>query len=143
MKQIPIAVKLFAVLLILGIISNAMTQIQKGKTRPLMTKQWMAGVIKPHCGAIQKGLEIPPVEDKGWRKLAVNAAVLSESSYVLMADGRCPDGVWATAASETLRIGSAELLKAIKSKNIEAAKRAFSQVTKSCSSCHEIHKKRK
>ena len=33
MKQIPIAVKLFAVLL-LGIISNAMTQIQKGKTRP-------------------------------------------------------------------------------------------------------------
>lgn len=49
MKQIPIAVKLFAVLLILGIISNAMTQIQKGKTRPLMTKQWMEKISSERC----------------------------------------------------------------------------------------------
>ena len=66
------------------------------------------------------------MEDKDWNKLAVNAAVLNESSYVLIADGRCPDGVWATAASETLRVGSTELLKAIESKDIEAAKSVFS-----------------
>ena len=82
------------------------------------------------------------MEDKSWHKLAVNAAVLNESSYILMADVRCPDGVWATAASETLRVGSTELLKAIESKDIEAAKSAFSQVTKSCGPCHKAHKKK-
>ena len=54
----------------------------------------------------------------------------NESSYVLMADDRCPDGVWATAALETLRIGSTEFLKAIESKDVEAAKRDFSQIEK-------------
>ena len=142
MKRMPMVIKLFFVLLILGVVSNAVTQIQKGKTRPLMTKQWMKGVIEPHCKAIKKGLEANLLEDKAWKKLAVNAAVLNESSYVLMADGRCPDRVWATAASETLRIGSTELLKAIESKDIEATKSAFSQVTKSCGACHEAHKKK-
>ena len=47
-----------------------------------------------------------------------------------MADDRCPDGVWATAALETLRIGSTEFLKAIESKDVEAAKRDFSQIEK-------------
>ena len=82
------------------------------------------------------------MEDKSWHKLAVNPAVLNESSYILMADVRCPDGVWATAASETLRVGSTELLKAIESKGIEAAKSAFSRVTKSCGACHKAHKKK-
>ena len=54
----------------------------------------------------------------------------NESSYVLMADDRCPDGVWATAALETLRIGSTEFLKAIESKDVEAAKSDFSQIEK-------------
>ncbi len=49
MKRMPMVIKLFFVLLILGVVSNAVTQIQKGKTRPLMTKQWMKGVIEPHC----------------------------------------------------------------------------------------------
>ena len=131
MKRMPIVIKLFFVLLILGLVSNAVTQIQKGKTRPLMTAQWMEGVITPHCKSIKKGLwGQTPLEDKDWKKLAVNAAVLNESSYVLMADDRCPDEVWATAASETLRIGSTELLKAIESKDVEAAKRDFSQIEK-------------
>ena len=143
MKQMPMVIKLFFVLLILGLVSNAVTQIQKGKTRPLMTAQWMEGVIAPHCKAIKKGLwGQTPLEDKDWKKLAVNAAVLNESSYVLMADDRCPDEVWATAASETLRIGSTELLKAIESKDVEAAKSAFSQIKKSCAPCHEAHKKK-
>ena len=131
MKRMPIVIKLFFVLLILGLVSNAVTQIQKGKTRPLMTAQWMEGVITPHCKSIKKGLwGQTPLEDKDWKKLAVNAAVLNESSYVLMADDRCPDEVWATAASETLRIGSTELLKAIESKDVEAAKSDFSQIEK-------------
>ena len=142
MKRISMVIKLFSVLLILGIVSNAVTQIQKGKTRPLTTEQWMEGVIQPHCKAIKKGLEANLLEDKAWNKLAVNAAVLNESSYVLMADDRCPDEVWATAASETLRIGSTELLKAIESKDVEAAKSAFSQIKKSCAPCHEAHKKK-
>ena len=56
MKRMPMGIKLFFVLLILGLVSNAVTQIQKGKTRPLMTAQWMEGVITPHCKSIKKGL---------------------------------------------------------------------------------------
>ena len=80
MKRISMVIKLFSVLLILGIVSNAVTQIQKGMTRPLTTEQWMEGVIQPHCKAIKKGLEANLLEDKAWNKLAVNAAVLNESS---------------------------------------------------------------
>lgn len=139
----PMAIKFFSVLLVLGLVGNALTQIQKGKKRLLRTEQWMEGVIQPHCGAIKKGLDSPPIEDKEWKKLAVNVAVLNESSYVLMADGRCPDGVWATAASETLRNGSATLLKAIEAKDLEVAKSAFAEMTKSCAACHKAHKKKK
>ena len=55
MKRISMVIKLFSVLLILGIVSNAVTQIQKRKTRPLTTEQWMEGVIEPHCKTIKKG----------------------------------------------------------------------------------------
>ena len=55
MKRIPIVIKLFSVLLILGVVSSAVTQIQKGKARPLTIEQWMEGVIEPHCKAIKKG----------------------------------------------------------------------------------------
>jgi len=58
MKRISMVIKLFSVLLILGIVSNAVTQIQKGKTRPLTTEQWMEGVIQPHCKAIKNCIKI-------------------------------------------------------------------------------------
>ena len=115
-------------------------QVKQGKTRVLTTGQLMEGTVKPHCDALKKGLETTPAEEKAWKKLAVHAALLNETSYTLMDDGRCPDGVWAEASTKTLREGSATLLKAINAKDHAAAKAAFGNMTKSCKACHEKHK---
>jgi len=122
--------------------SVATAQIKKGKSRAIQTSQWMRGVIKPHCDGLKKGLESPPADDKAWEQLAVHAAVLNESSYLLMDDGRCPDGVWANAATKTLRNGSAELLAAIERKDAGEAKAAFGRTTAACKECHEKHKEK-
>lgn len=118
-------------------------QVKSGKSRVLKTAQWMKCVMKPQCDALKKGLESAPVSGEAWQSLAASAALLNESSYILMDDGRCPDGVWADAASKTLRNGSGDLLKAIEAKDFEAAKGAFGSMTKSCGACHEKHKEKK
>jgi cytochrome c556 len=129
-----------SVILATGMVS---AQVKHGKSRVMKTGQFMKCVIKPNCEAIKKGLEAGPADDKAWDGLAANAAVLNEASYVLMDDGRCPDGTWADAASKTLRQGSIEVLKAIEAKDAAAAKAAFGSMTKSCGSCHDAHKEKK
>lgn len=118
-------------------------QVKKGKKQPLTTAQWMSGVVKPNCGALKKGLDAGPKSDDDWDKLAMYAAILNESSYVLMADGRCPDGTWAKASTKSLRGGSAGVLKAIDARDVDGAKAAFKQLTSSCAGCHKAHKPKK
>ena len=118
-------------------------KITKGKSRPMTTKQLMNGVVKAHCGALKKGLEAGPSDDKAWDAIAMHAAILNESSFTLMDDGRCPDGVWAGATTKNLRVGSADVLKAVEARDLDAAKAAFKNVTKSCSACHKAHKPKK
>jgi hypothetical protein len=69
--------------------------------------------------------------------------VLNETSCLLMDDGRCPDGVWAEAATQTLRNGSRDVLKAIAAKDAAAAKAAFASMTKACAACLDKHKEKK
>ena len=122
----------------------AHAQVKQGKTRALKTSQLMKGVVKPNCEALKKGLvDAAPSSDESWDKLAANAALLNEASYILMDDGRCPDGVWANAATKTLREGTAGLLKAIEAKDADGAKAAFGNLTQSCKGCHEKHKEKK
>ena len=121
----------------------ATAQIKKGKTRAAKTAQLMKGIMKPHCGDVKKGLEATPANDDAWDGLAVNAAAINELSYLLMDDGRCPDGTWAEAASKTLRSGSADALAAVEAKDYDAAKAAFGNMTKACKACHDAHKKDK
>ena len=73
----------------------AQAQVKQGKTRALKTGQLMKVVVKPSCDALKKGLENAPASAEAWDGLAANAAVLNEVSYLLLDDGRCPDGVWA------------------------------------------------
>ena len=137
-----------ATLLIAGIVCLATggvvdAQIKKGKTRAMKTAQWMKCVMKPQCEALKKGLDGGPSNDEQWEALATSAALINEASYLLMDDGRCPDGVWAEAASKTLRNGSADVLKAIEVKDLSAAKTAFSSMTKGCAACHDKHREKK
>jgi hypothetical protein len=118
-------------------------QVKKGKVRALKTAQWMKNVVKPNCEALKKGIDAGPASDEAWDALAGNAAVLNETSFLLMDDGRCPDGVWAEAATKTLRNGSSDVLKAIEAKDAAAAKAAFASMTKACAACHDKHKEKK
>lgn len=116
-------------------------QVKKGKTRPLQTRHWMRGVQGPACSALGNLLKDPgPADDKAWDMAAQHAEILNESSYVLMADGRCPDATWADGAKQ-LREGSEAVLKAIEAKNFADAKAAFGNLTKGCGTCHSAHKK--
>lgn len=137
---------LLAGLLALGVmLSSAMNgpaQVTKGKSRPALTSQIMAGLVQPNCAALSKGLKDKPADDKAWKALATNAALLNEASYLVMDDGRCPDATWANAA-KTLRECSATVLEKINAKDAEAAQAAFTQLTKACAACHGAHRNAK
>ena len=117
----------------------AAAQVKQGKTRLLTTQQLMLGLNKLHCGALGEGLEKSPADDEAWEGLAVNAAMLNEASYILMADGRCPDADWANAAN-ALGEGSALVLKKIAARDLDGTKAAFGEMVKSCAACHDAHK---
>jgi cytochrome c556 len=139
LRKVTLAGALMAALAVAGVGS---AQVKQGKSRPVKTAQLMRGVMKPNCQALKKGLDGNPSEE-AWSELADNAALLNELSYLLMEDGRCPDAVWAEAASKTLRQGSADVLKAIDAKDLAAARTAFANMTKACSACHDKHKESK
>jgi cytochrome c556 len=131
------------VVLALGVafISHAAAEIKKGKTRPLLTKQLMGGLVKIQCGNVKKILDAGPAGDPEWEEAAMSAALLNEASYILMADDRCPDGEWAKAASMQLRDGSAAILQAIEKKNLDEAREGFKAMTEACANCHKAHRK--
>ena len=119
---------------------SATGQVKKGKTRILLTKQLMSGLVKPHCSELGDGLKEGPSDDKAWAALATKAALLNEASFVLMEDGRCPDGDWANAAT-ALREASEAVYKKIEAKDASGAQEAFKSLTQSCGACHKAHKK--
>lgn len=122
--------------------ATASAQVTKGKSRPAATKHLMKGIVFPNCAALGKALKDKgPTDDKAWEAAAAQAACLNEASFLLMDDGRCPDGVWAKAAKTTLREGSAKLMAAIDKKDLAGAQAAFKATTQSCKACHTKHKK--
>ena len=122
------------------IVSIASGQVKKGKTRLLLTEQLMEGLVQPNCKGLGEGLKETPADEKAWKELATKAALLNESSFVLMEDGRCPDGDWAGAAM-TLRECSEILYDKIEARDADGAREAFQAMTKSCGACHKAHKK--
>ncbi len=121
--------------------SPMIAQVKQGKSRPLLTKQLMKGLMNLHCGELKKALDAGPTKDEDWQDVELRAALINEASYILMEDGRCPDGTWADAATKKLRTGSGDVLSAAKEKNLENAKKAFGSMTGACKDCHTAHKK--
>lgn len=122
-------------------VDAASAQKTKGKSRPAGTKQLMKGIVQPNCAGLGASLKDKgPADDDAWALAATQAACLNEMSYVLMDDGRCPDGDWAGAA-KTLRGCSEAVLAALEKKDLAAAQAAFKQATTACAACHKVHKK--
>ena len=135
------AVVLVASGLLLAVTSQqAEGQVKQGKERPLKTHHLMKGLVAAQCGALKKDLDAGPADDKAWDTALMRAELLNEASYIVMADGRCPDGDWAKAAT-ALRAGSAEVIEAVEARNLDQAKAAFGTMTKACGACHKKHKK--
>lgn len=121
----------------LAISQQAEAQKTKGKTRAASTKLLMKGLVAANCGAVKKDLDAAEIN---WDDVTLHAALLNESGYILMDDGRCPDGEWAKS-SKALQATSAALLAAAEKKDAEAAKAAFGDLTaQSCKVCHAAHK---
>jgi cytochrome c556 len=134
------AVVIVGDLLVLG--ASVSAQVKQGKTRPLETKLWMKGVNGPHCSALKKVLDAGPADDEAWSTAMQHAQILNEAGHVLMADGRCPDAVWADA-SKQLRESSDAVLEAIAARNVAEARSSFQGVLGSCKTCHGAHKPKK
>ncbi len=117
-------------------------QIAKGKTRPLETKILMKALNGPQCTNMAKALKAGPADDKAWADIVMNAQMLNEAGHILMADGRCPDKVWADASTK-LREGSEAILKAAAAKDTQGAMDALNNsVLASCKGCHSVHRKK-
>ena len=115
---------------------------KKGKTRPLTTAQLMSGLVKPQFVALKTALEKGPKDEDSWKAVAVHAALLNESSYIMMADGRCPDDIWEKGCKE-MKSGSDAVIKHINAKDAKAALEAFAGIQASCKTCHTEHKYKK
>jgi len=124
----------------LAFVSTTEAQKTKGKTRGSQTKYLMRGIMQPNCKSLAGLLkDSGPSDDKTWDTAACNASCLNEMSYLLMDDGRCPDGVWAGAAKE-LRENSATAFAAIEKKDLEGTNAAFKSVLGACAACHKAHR---
>ncbi len=103
----------------------------------------MRVINKPHCGKVGELIKGDgPADDKAWTTLIDSASMLNEVSYALMDDKRCPDATWKEAC-EQLRLASTEITVAARAKDLETIRKAFKEVTGSCSTCHAVHKKPK
>jgi hypothetical protein len=119
---------------------TADAQKTKGKTRAALTKQLMKGLVSTNCGGLKKALDANEVN---WDEVSLRAALLNESGFLLLDDGRCPDGQWAKAA-KALQKNSALILEKAKAKDIDGAKSAFGDLTKqACAVCHAAHRNKK
>lgn len=117
--------------------SHAEAQKTKGKTRAALTKQLMKGLVAPNCGDLKKALD---AETRNWDDITLRAALLNEAGYLLMDDGRCPDGEWANS-TKAIRESSAAILSAAEKQDAAAAKEAFGKLTsEGCAICHKAHR---
>jgi len=115
---------------------------KKGKTRPLTTSQMMAGLIKPQLTILKEGLEAGSRDDDAWKAIATSAALLNESAYLMMDDGRCPDKIWSEGCV-MLKDATVDILKQVDARNATAALAGVDGVIASCKHCHAEHKYKK
>lgn len=126
---------------VLCFVSQSGAQVKQGKSRPLTTKQLMAGLVKPHTTTLGDSMKGDgPADQKAWDAAATSAALLNESAHTMMEDGRCPDATWAEACKQ-MDEGTKVALQRIASKDAAGTREAFAMVTKSCGTCHKAHKK--
>ena len=83
-----------------------------------------------------------PKDDKEWAQAQNNAALLAEGAQLLLLGSRPKDqDVW-IKTTNALTESATAAMKAAEAKDLEAWKTAVGGIGKSCSGCHNVHRKR-
>ena len=108
------------------------------------SKHLMAGIQKPSMDIlIALNKAGGPKDDKEWADAAQSAALLAESSQLLLASGRPKDqDVWVKSAAQLDQSATAAM-KAADAKDLAAWKTAVTAMGGACRGCHNVHKKKK
>ena len=118
-----------------------------GAARPMLSlKQLMEWVIDPAADAVWESVktivteqgtrEISPQTQEQWDAVRNGAALLAESSNLLMMETRARDqGEW-VAAARRLASTAQKALRAAESKNAAAVFAAGGEIYDACSACH-------
>ncbi len=99
--------------------------------------EFMEYVFQPTWLRLKASMAATPVDNKGWKALKSDSLILAESCNLLFArkpDEHGEDWVKHATASKT---HGAELYKAAKEKNFEAATMAYKSMLNNCNACHK------
>ena len=107
-------------------------------------EQIMEGVQKPAMDSLAAMLKAGgPKDDKEWHLAKRQAAVLAETSPLLLMGTRPLDqDIW-VKSSERLNQAAVASLKAAETKDLAAWKTSLANMGAACKSCHNVHKKKK
>jgi cytochrome c556 len=83
-----------------------------------------------------------PQSDDDWENSAAHAAILAESTQLLLMGGRVKDDVWSDGATAVIA-GAKATVAASEAKDLAAWKAGLGQVGKGCRTCHKVHKPKK
>jgi len=127
--------------LVFTLTSSPVTAQKKGTTRPLTTAQMMSGLVKPQLVALKELVaEDHKVEgEEDWQAVKTSISLLNESSYMMMADDRCPDKIWADAC-DILRKSTETALQKADQKDAAGVRESIPDFIASCKACHTEHK---
>lgn len=99
--------------------------------------EFMEYVFQPTYRRLKSSMATAPVDNKGWIAVKSDSLILAESCNLLF--GRKPDEHgedWVKHATASKMYG-AELYKAAKEKNYEAATTAYETMLDNCNACHK------
>ena len=99
--------------------------------------EFMEYVFQPTYLRLKASMATMPVDNKGWKAVKSDSLILAESCNLLFV--RKPDEQgddWVKHATASKSLG-AELYKAAKEKNFEAATTAYKLMLDNCNACHK------
>jgi hypothetical protein len=132
--------------------SACAVQAQPSPPRPPFTpvvdmKELMVSVVQPAADnfwgilgetVTEKGVvDLYPKTDEEWVKAHQNATWLAEMGNLLMIDGRAPDNdAWMMRSAEFIEV-SAQILKAVDTRDRARMEDLATELDQSCSACHQ------
>ena len=99
--------------------------------------EFMEYVFQPTYLRLKASMATAPTDNKGWKAVKSDSLILAESCNLLFArkpDEHGEDWVRHATASKTY---GAELYKAAREKNFEAATTAYTTMLNNCNACHK------